>query len=80
MTEGLHTVTFWSEDGAGNVEATQSVQVWIDQTAPVVTYTGNRATYTITDQVTITCTPGDRRLGNESGDPERYCRADDARD
>jgi hypothetical protein len=62
-TEGTHTITFWSDDGAGNQEARQSVDVWIDLTAPVVTYSGNQSTYAITDQVTITCTPSDALSG-----------------
>lgn len=36
--EGIHTISFWSKDGAGNSETPQSVEIWIDKTAPVNTY------------------------------------------
>jgi hypothetical protein len=32
--EGTHTVTYWSEDAAGNVEGAKSVTVRVDKTAP----------------------------------------------
>jgi hypothetical protein len=34
--EGVHVVTFWSADKAGNVEATRTAQVKIDKTAPSI--------------------------------------------
>lgn len=37
--EGVHTVDFWSEDKAGNVETARSVQVKIDKTSPTIGHT-----------------------------------------
>jgi hypothetical protein len=38
-TEGIHTVKYWSEDNASNVEASKTVQVKIDKTPPTITHT-----------------------------------------
>lgn len=35
--EGDYTITFWSEDKAGNVETTRTVDLKVDRTAPTVT-------------------------------------------
>lgn len=32
--EGKHTVVYWSVDNAGNVEASNTIDVWIDKTSP----------------------------------------------
>src|SRR5262249_33667573 len=37
--EGIHTIQFWSEDNAGNVESVQTAQVKIDKTAPTINHT-----------------------------------------
>ena len=37
-SEGVHTLTYWSVDGADNVEATRSVTVRIDRSAPTITH------------------------------------------
>jgi hypothetical protein len=37
--DGVHTLTFWSVDLAGNVELEKTVQILIDQTAPTITHT-----------------------------------------
>jgi hypothetical protein len=37
--EGDHTLEYWSEDHAGNVEAHKSVHVMIDKTSPTITHT-----------------------------------------
>ncbi len=36
-SDGTHTIEFWSEDYAGNVEKAQTVQVQLDKTSPVIT-------------------------------------------
>ncbi len=62
-TDGQHTITFWSTDGAGNIEVSQSQQIWIDKTPPVITYSGNQSSYAITDHITISCNAGDTLSG-----------------
>jgi hypothetical protein len=36
--EGVHTLTFWSSDRAGNLEAQKSMLLRIDKTAPTITH------------------------------------------
>ncbi len=38
-TEGIHTINYWSEDHAGNVEAARTTQVKIDKTSPTISHT-----------------------------------------
>jgi hypothetical protein len=38
-SEGDHTLDFWSEDNAGNVESTKTVHVKVDQTPPTIHHT-----------------------------------------
>ncbi len=56
--EGLHPVTYWSEDNAGNVEDAQSIQVHIDTTKPVTGATAVPATWT-NGNVVVTLSPDD---------------------
>jgi DNA/RNA endonuclease YhcR with UshA esterase domain/endonuclease YncB( thermonuclease family) len=44
-TEGVNIVEYRSTDIAGNVENTQSIQIWIDKTAPMVSYEGTLSFY-----------------------------------
>jgi hypothetical protein len=37
--EGIHTITYWSEDNAGNVEGAHTAVVKIDKTAPTISHT-----------------------------------------
>src|SRR5262249_6786679 len=37
-TQGIHTIEFWSEDNAGNVESAPTAKVKIDMTAPTITH------------------------------------------
>ncbi len=63
FTDGVYTVAYGSMDAAGNVETTKTVSFKVDQTPPVVTYTGNTGTYTIDQTVDITCTASDNLSG-----------------
>jgi hypothetical protein len=42
--EGVHTVTYWSVDNAGNTEAPHSTTVKIDKTVPITTLATNPST------------------------------------
>ena len=61
--DGIYTVSYYSVDVAGNQEATQSVAFQVDQTPPVVTYTGNTGSYTVDQTVDISCTATDNLSG-----------------
>jgi len=50
-------------DKAGNSASTSVSGISIDKVAPTVTYSGNAGTYTVDQQVVITCTPGDSLSG-----------------
>ena len=50
----------------GNAETQQSQEIDIDGTAPVVTYTGNAGSYTVDQQVNITCSRSDNLSGIQS--------------
>ncbi|WJH35531.1 cadherin-like beta sandwich domain-containing protein [Paenibacillus sp. CC-CFT747] len=60
--EGTRTVMYRSIDRAGNGEATQSVSIAIDKTAPEITIIG-AGEYTIDQTVLITCTASDTVSG-----------------
>ncbi|HYO76640.1 MAG TPA: S8 family serine peptidase, partial [Thermoanaerobaculia bacterium] len=61
-TDGQYTVSYFATDVAGNIEAAQNGNVWIDTTAPVVTFNGE-ATYTVDQTVTVTCSATDNLSG-----------------
>lgn len=63
--DGLHTVSFFSTDNAGNAEAQKSFPVKIDQTAPGVAVTGvsDGATYTYGSVPQAGCTTSDAASG-----------------
>jgi hypothetical protein len=65
-TEGAHTLTYWSVDGADNVEQTRSISVLIDRSAPTITHslspTPNAAGWSNTD-VAVSFTCGDALSG-----------------
>jgi N-acetylneuraminic acid mutarotase len=67
---GNHVVTFWSTDNAGNVEASQTVHVLIDLTAPTTSAsatTADSSSYTFGDwtnqAVTVTLSASDDASG-----------------
>jgi uncharacterized repeat protein (TIGR01451 family) len=62
-TEGIHTIEYWSEDQAGNVEGAQHATVRIDLTAPTIAGAPDRAPnsygwYNAPVTVTFTCADG----------------------
>jgi hypothetical protein len=59
-TEGVHTLTYWSVDNAGNAEAAHTAIVKIDKTPPTITGATDRAAnangwYNADVKVTFTC-------------------------
>lgn len=61
--EGATTLTYYATDAAGNQEAPETLTVQIDETAPTVSYDGNAGTYTVDQQVSITCGATDALSG-----------------
>jgi photosystem II stability/assembly factor-like uncharacterized protein len=59
--DGVHTITYYSQDEVGNEEATKTAVVRIDTTAP--TTTDDAPAGTITSAATITLTPADAGSG-----------------
>ncbi|HZG77055.1 MAG TPA: DUF4962 domain-containing protein [Paenibacillus sp.] len=59
-TEGVHTITYWSVDSAGNVEAPRTVTVTLDKTAPV---TSSDAPVAASSDVTVNLTATDNLSG-----------------
>jgi hypothetical protein len=63
-TEGdAQSVAGTCADNAGNTASATFTGIRIDKTAPTVTYTGNAASYTVDQQVAITCNPSDALSG-----------------
>jgi len=62
--EGVHTVTYWSVDRAGNVEDVKSLSVSIDLTAPRIAFDVVDGTeFTVDQNVTIGCEATDELSG-----------------
>lgn len=61
--DGIHSVTYGSNDNAGNAETQRSAGIKIDGTPPTVTYSGNAGSYTVDQQVNITCASADNLSG-----------------
>ncbi|MEO2076737.1 MAG: hypothetical protein ABGX20_15305 [Bacillus sp. (in: firmicutes)] len=55
-TEGVHKLTFYSVDNAGNVEAKHTVEVKVDKTAPVTVSNVKDKWYTAATNVDLTAT------------------------
>lgn len=64
--DGKNMVEFRSIDKHGNEEAPQSLQVWIDQTAPVIQVSGSTDFYQTDENVTFTATGTDTLSGVQS--------------
>ncbi|WP_160723161.1 endo-1,4-beta-xylanase [Bacillus sp. USDA818B3_A] len=68
--EGVHTITYWSEDNAGNVEAKHTATVKIDKTAPSLTITLDKTKILTPNHkmvpVTATITSSDAASGMDS--------------
>lgn len=62
-TEGTHTVKYFSVDGAGNVEAAHTLTIKVDETKPVVIWSGNAGAYTVDQTVSLTCSASDALSG-----------------
>lgn len=63
-TEGdAQSVTGTCIDNAGNTASATYTGIRIDKTAPTVTYDGNAGSYTVDQQVAISCTPSDTLSG-----------------
>ena len=79
-TNGSHTVTYYSTDDAGNVEATHTGYVNIDTQAPTTTATGltaqNAGWVTNSSPVTVTLTPSDSESGMSGGSAATYYTLD----
>ncbi|MBS4213031.1 OmpL47-type beta-barrel domain-containing protein [Neobacillus rhizophilus] len=54
--EGINTITFYSEDNAGNIEEKQTVEVKVDKTAPTTVSDVEDKWYTDTVNVELTAT------------------------
>ena len=61
--EGKNTVEFRSTDKANNTENTQSIGIWIDKTAPEVSYEGSVAFYQTDAAVNLVVTAADSFSG-----------------
>jgi hypothetical protein len=71
-TEGIHTITYWSVDAAGNAEAAQTATVQIDKTAPTITGAPDRAAnsagwYNADVTVSFTCSDDQSGVASCSG-------------
>ena len=61
--EGVTRFTFFATNQDDVAESPQSLDVMLDKTAPIVTYTGNAGTYRILDTINITCSATDDLSG-----------------
>jgi hypothetical protein len=62
--EARHHFSYNGTDNVANAEAQKSQEIDIDGTPPVVTYTGNAGSYTVDQQVNITCSSADPNLAD----------------
>jgi hypothetical protein len=62
--DGPHVLYAASKDEAGNTEQIESASFKIDRTSPTVTFSSHPASYTVDQQVTITCAAADPSPGS----------------
>ncbi|KRE46161.1 OmpL47-type beta-barrel domain-containing protein [Paenibacillus sp. Soil522] len=63
-TEGVHTVTYWSVDRAGNAEEAKSLSVSVDLTAPSIIFdVADGTEFTVDQLVAISCDATDELSG-----------------
>jgi hypothetical protein len=67
-TDGDHTLTYHSVDNATNSESATTIHIMVDTTPPTITYSGNQGTYTIDQNVNITCLAVDAGSGLAGND------------
>lgn len=60
---GMHTVTHFARDLAGNAEAPHMFGLMVDLDAPVVTFAGNAGSYALDEMISITCSASDALSG-----------------
>ncbi|WP_406603201.1 OmpL47-type beta-barrel domain-containing protein [Neobacillus dielmonensis] len=67
--EGKHVISYWSKDKAGNLEEKKDVEMNIDRTAPIITYSVEDGTvYGVDEVVTISCHAEDGLSGIGTSD------------
>nr|WP_248930790.1 DUF6359 domain-containing protein [Paenibacillus hamazuiensis] len=62
-TEGKHMIEYYSTDNAGNSEAVKSIVIWIDKSAPVITYSGSLTVYQTDVSVSLSVYAADTLSG-----------------
>nr|WP_255654323.1 hypothetical protein [Cohnella sp. REN36] len=61
--EGKNVISYHSIDKANNIENTQTVQIWIDKTAPSISYQGSAKFYQTDSAVKLTVAASDNLSG-----------------
>jgi hypothetical protein len=64
LADGVHAVYAASVDYAGNVESIETAAFKVDTTSPVVAFSSHPASYTVDEQVTISCSASDPSPGS----------------
>ncbi|WP_117170023.1 OmpL47-type beta-barrel domain-containing protein [Paraliobacillus sediminis] len=70
--DGAHTIAYWSEDNAGNVEEQKSFSIAIDRTAPTIEFSESTDTiFTVDQEITIAVVVEDALSGGATSDFEK---------